>query len=132
MLLFFKKNKEKQLDISLFYTCILKILMIWSTVIVILWYGVWQTEIGDCGSFFALLPQHPPPPLIPPSLAPLKNRKPRILKNCLRAKSGRRSGVFIVNFEHNSHLILMFHLLLWTSKCLLRRASQVTFLSFSD
>ena len=60
------------------------------------------------------LPFYPstPPPLIPPSLAPLKNRKPRILKNCLRAKSGRRSGVFIVNFEHNSHLILMFHLLL--------------------
>ena len=29
---FFKKNKEKHLEISLFYTCVSKILMIWSTV----------------------------------------------------------------------------------------------------
>ena len=29
---FFKKNKEKHLEISLFHTCVPKILMIWSTV----------------------------------------------------------------------------------------------------
>ena len=29
----------------------------------------------------------------------------------------RRSGVFIINFEHISHLFLLSLLLLWTSKC---------------
>ena len=29
----------------------------------------------------------------------------------------RRSGVFIVNFEHISQLFLVFLLLTWTSKC---------------
>ena len=29
----------------------------------------------------------------------------------------RRSDVFIVNFEHISHLFLVFLLLLWTSEC---------------
>ena len=32
MLSFFYKNKEKHLEILLFYTCVTKILMIWSTV----------------------------------------------------------------------------------------------------
>ena len=31
----------------------------------------------------------------------------------------RRSGVFIVNFEHTSHLFLVLLLLLWTSECYL-------------
>ena len=31
-MLYFKKNTEKHLEISLFYTCVPKILMIWSTV----------------------------------------------------------------------------------------------------
>ena len=45
-----KKNKEKHQDISLFYTCVTKILMIWSTV------PEQQTEIGNFRSFFVLLP----------------------------------------------------------------------------
>ena len=32
----------------------------------------------------------------------------------------RRFNVFIVSFEHISHTFLVFLLLLWTSKCLLR------------
>ena len=50
MMYFFLK-KEKDLEIALFYTCVSNILMIWSTV-----FEMWQIEIGDYGSFFALLP----------------------------------------------------------------------------
>ena len=32
-MLYFFKNNKKQLEISLFYTCVPKILMIWSTVL---------------------------------------------------------------------------------------------------
>ena len=55
--LHFSKNKQKHREISLFYTCIPKILMIWSTLLEI--YRVWQIEIGNYGSFCAPLP--PPP-----------------------------------------------------------------------
>ena len=58
--------KEKHQEISLFYTCVPKILMIWSTQF--LRYRVWQTEIGNYESFFALL-------------SPLKSKKIRIWKN---------------------------------------------------
>ena len=37
------------------------------------------------------------------------------------ASQKRRSGVFIVNFEHASHLFLVFLLLLWIDECLLGR-----------
>ena len=70
----FKKNKEKHLEISLFYTCVPKIL-IWSTVLEI----VWQTEIGNYG-FWVIgnysLPFAPPP--CPPSS--LITQKLKILK----------------------------------------------------
>ena len=52
-----KKNKEKHMKMSLFYTCVPKILMIWYTVLEI----VWQTEIGNYGSCFALYHSHSPP-----------------------------------------------------------------------
>ena len=57
---FQKKKKEKHLEISLFYVCLPKILMIWSKVLKIYIERVWQNEIGDYGSFFALPPTHPP------------------------------------------------------------------------
>ena len=53
MLHFLKKNKEKQLEKSLFYTCLPKISMIGSTVSAIY-------EIGNFRSFFALLPPKNP------------------------------------------------------------------------
>ena len=34
-----------------------------------------------------------------------------------KQRQWRRSGAFTVNFEHISHLFLMFLLLIWTSKC---------------
>ena len=37
----------------------------------------------------------------------------------------RRSGVVIVKFENVSHLSLVFLLLLWTCKCLLRNVIQM-------
>ena len=54
---FFWKNKRKHLELSLFYTCVPKILMIWFTVLEII---VWQTKIGSYESFFALLPPKTP------------------------------------------------------------------------
>ena len=60
---FFKKKtkKEKHLEISLIYTCVPTILMVWSTVIdqAVIECNMWETEIGNCVSFFALL-QNPP------------------------------------------------------------------------
>ena len=66
--LHFSKNKQKHWEISLFYTCIPKILMIWSTLLEI--YRVRQIEIGNYGSFCA--------PLLPP---PEKSKKSVFLKN---------------------------------------------------
>ena len=54
-----KKIKGKQLEISLPYTCVPTIFMIWSTVVEI---SMWRTEIGNHGSFFALLPSPPKKP----------------------------------------------------------------------
>ena len=51
-----KKIKGKHLEISLPYTCVPTIFMIWSTVVEI---SMWRTEIGNHGSFFALLPSPP-------------------------------------------------------------------------
>ena len=45
------------MEISLPYTCVPTIFMIWSTVVEI---SMWRTEIGNHGSFFALLPSPPP------------------------------------------------------------------------
>ena len=49
MLHFKKIKKEKYLEILLFYTCVPKILMIWSTVLAL------QTETGNSRSIFVLL-----------------------------------------------------------------------------
>ena len=46
------------------------------------------------------------------------NNLPAVADECVWT-FWRRSGVFIVNFEHISHVFLVFLLLLWTSKCLL-------------
>ena len=49
-MLYWKKNKKvKHLEISLFYTCVAKILMVWSTVFT---YRARQTQIINFGSFF--------------------------------------------------------------------------------
>ena len=53
---FFKKRKEKHLEISLFYIFVSKILMIWSTVFEI-W--VWLTKIGNYGHFLTFNPFMP-------------------------------------------------------------------------
>ena len=53
---FFKKRKEKHLEIPLFYIFVSKILMIWSTVFEI-W--VWLTKIGNYGHFLTFNPFMP-------------------------------------------------------------------------
>ena len=81
MLYFLKKKlKKKHLEISLFYTCVPRILndMISS------WdrdLSSWQTEIGNHWLIFSLLPPPPPPP------PPIETKNNRILnkwKNCWR------------------------------------------------
>ena len=37
-------------------------------------------------------------------------------KNTMEQRQWRRSGVFIVSFEHISHLFLVFSLSIWTSQ----------------
>ena len=44
----------------------------------------------------------------------VNNRNTR--KLTIKKRPWRRSGVFTVNFEHISHLFIVFLLLLWTSK----------------
>ena len=70
MLYFFKENKEKHLEISLFYTCAANILMIWSTVPEIYSPWMWQVGIGNYGLSFLRF-------YIP---SPIKSWKIRILK----------------------------------------------------
>ena len=79
---FQKKNKEKHLEISLFYACLPKILMIWSKVLKIYIERVWQNEIGDYGSFFALPPTHPPKKILDTIILHMSTKNHNCMRYC--------------------------------------------------
>ena len=66
----FLKNKEKDLEISLFHTPVYQ--KSWWFDLQFLWYWVWQTEISNYGSLFTLLP---------PNIPENKTKNKKILKN---------------------------------------------------
>ena len=86
-------KKGKHLGISLFYTWVPKT---WWCDLQFLRYRVWQTEIGNYGSFFALL--HPPPPK-------KKMQKIKILKN---EKSIYRCHPFTHVYQKSQYMIMMY------------------------
>ena len=75
ILLFFKKKKEKHLEIPLFYTCVPKILMIWSTV------PEYRVKLVTLGNFLSI---HPP----------LKTQKIKILKKWNHQNMQPKQGMF--------------------------------------